>query len=301
MGDSELAQELEQAEDQLADYVPKKEEPTLGIDNAVIEQVAFRLWDKIKLNERQEKIGEHTGFRFLEDTIFGFIKTHLWVVGGYTSHGKTALMIQLIINALKHNPNISIAVFSTEMSAEMILLRLIANRIATPSLTLLRGRFEPNTEEVLGGAFKYFHKKKIWLYDDVYTFKGIEQRCKAIKSTSPLDVVFVDFLQNMEADGSLYDRMSTIPIQLQKMAKSLDTCVVAMSQVSNEAAQGGSRVIGYKGGGEIAAACDLGLWLERDPDDKELLTCLIRKNKEGPTGKKRLRFTDNFTRIVEAE
>ena len=36
-------------------------------------------------------------------------------------------MIQLIINSLKFNPDIRIAVFSTEMATEQIALRLLAN------------------------------------------------------------------------------------------------------------------------------------------------------------------------------
>jgi len=175
----------------------------------------------------------------------------------------------------------------------------MANRTGIPSLTIFGGKFTPETDGVIDGALNHFHNKRIWIYDDVYTFKGIEDRCKAIRTISQLDVVFVDFLQNMQGEGSIYERMSIIPVQLQKMAKELDTCVVSMSQVSNEAARTDSKVIGYKGAGEIAAACDLGLWLERDRQDKELLLCSIRKNRHGPTGKKHLRFTDNFTRIVE--
>lgn len=301
MDNAELGQALETEQDRLAGYVPKKEQPSLGINEATIEQVAFRLSDRINLNKQEEKIGERTGFKFLDETIYGFLKTHFWIVGGYTSHGKTALMVQLIINALQYNSNIKTAIFSTEMSAESILLRLMANRTAIPSLAIFRGKFNPETDKMIEGAFEYFYKKNIWIYDDVYTFKGIEDRCKAIRTISQLDVVFVDFLQNMQGEGSIYDRMSVIPVQLQKMAKELNTCVVAMSQVSNEAARSDSKVIGYKGAGEIAAACDLGLWLERDRDDKELLLCSIRKNRHGPTGKKSLRFTDNFTKIFETD
>jgi replicative DNA helicase len=72
-----------------------------------------------------------------------------------------------------------------------------------------------------------------------------------------------------------------------------------MSQVSNEAARGDPRIIGFKGAGEIAAAADLGLWLERDRDNESLLQCYIRKNRHGPTGKASLKYTDNFTRLEE--
>jgi hypothetical protein len=274
------------------------EEATRGPERALIKQVAFRLSDRINLNKQHHKIGEQTGFKFLDRAIYGLVKTFLYIIGAYTSVGKTALLTQLTVNLLKDNPSIRIAVFSTEMAAEHILLRLMANRSAIPSMAIFRGKLDADRQIAVDGAFNYFHNKSIWLFDDVYTFDGIQAKCKAI---SHLDVVFVDFLQNMQGEGGVYDRMSVLPVQLQRMAKKLNTSVVAMSQVSNEAARGDPRVIGYKGAGELAAACDLGLWLERDKDNEELLQCYIRKNRHGPTGKTTLRYTDNFTRIEEIQ
>lgn len=266
-----------------------------------IKDVAFRLNDKININKTAGKIGERTGFRFLDKVIEGFVKTHFWTIGGYTSVGKTALMVQLIVNALGRNPNIRIAIFSLEMSAEGNLLRLIANRTGVPSMAILKGQSIPEIQERIDDALDYFHIKNIWIHDDLYSFEKVFLRSKQLKITQGLDVVFVDFLQNMQGQGTIYERMSILPVQLQKMAKDLDTCVVAMSQVSNEAARSDSKIIGYKGAGEIAAACDLGLWLEQDSKDEELLLCAIRKNRHGPKGRKQLRFTDNFTRIDEVD
>ena len=268
---------------------------------ADIRHVAFRLHDQIAANRRVGRIGQRTGFKFLDQVIEGFLPAHFWVVGGYTSVGKTSFMIQLIVNTLQQNPAIKIAIFSTETSSEGILLRLIANRAGIPAMAILRGDSIPEIQRRIDDAFEYFHNKGVWLHDDVYSFEKIFLRCKQLKMTGGLDLVFVDFLQNLRGGGTLYERMSVIPVQLQKMAKDLSICVVGFSQLSNEAARSDSRIFAYKGAGELAAACDLGLWLERDPDDKEVLLCAIRKNRHGPTGKKRLRFTDNFTKIVETE
>jgi len=266
-----------------------------------IRQVAFRLHDQITVNWRAGRIGQRTGFKFLDKTIKGFIPAHLWIVGGYTGVGKTAFMIQLVVNSLLENPNIRIGIFSTEMPSEAILLRFVANRAGVPAMAILQGGSIPEVQKRIDDAFEYFQDKGIWLYDDLYTFEKIFLRVKQLRMTEGLDIVFIDFLQNMHGEGTLFERMSTIPVRLQQMAKNLDVCVIAMSQVSNEAAQTNSRVIGFKGAGEIAAASDLGLWLERDPDDKEALLCSIRKNRHGMTGKKRLRFVENFTRIIEVE
>jgi len=277
----------------LKHQVPQKKE-------SGIRQVAFRLHDQIAANRRVGRIGQRTGFKFLDQVIEGFLPAHFWVIGGYTSVGKSAFMIQLVVNSLLENPNVRIGIFSTEMPSEAILLRLVANRAGVPAMAILRGDSIPEIQRRIDDAFEYLHNKNIWLHDDFYSFEKIFLRCKQLKMTGGLDLVFVDFLQNLRGGGTLYERMSVIPIQLQKMAKDLSICVVGFSQLSNEAARSDSRIIAYKGAGELAAACDLGLWLERDPDDKEVLLCAIRKNRHGPTGKKGLRFANNFTRIVEA-
>ena len=265
-------------------------------DRASIREVSIRLKATIKRNKDQGKIGEKTGFRFLDRAIGGFVKTHLWIVGAYTSHGKTAFMVQLIIYALEHNPDMRIAIFSTEMSAETVLLRLLSNKAALRSLELYGGKLSHDTQHELDEALEYFNNKKIRIYDNCYTFEAIN---KASMATPNLDVVFVDFIQNMEAEGGIYDRMSVIPIQLQRMARELNTCVVAMSQVSNDSVRDESALIGYKGAGEIAAACDLGLWLKKDLKNPEEVRCAIRKNRHGPTGQHDLRFENSFTRLVE--
>lgn len=264
-----------------------------------IEKVSFRLADQIEINERRGKIGEKTGFDFLDQAIEGFIQSHFWVVGAYTSSGKSAMMVQLVCNSLEKNQHLKPAIFSTEMTDEGVLLRFIANRTKIPTFAILKGNYGDIAKKKINSALEYFHDKNLWIYDDVYTFEAIFLKCKQLKMTVGLDVVYIDFLQNMQGQGSIYERMSVLPIQLQKMAKDLNICVVAMSQVSNETAQNNSKIIGYKGAGEIAAACDLGLWLERDKTDIARLTCYIRKNRHGQTFKQELRFWDQFTWIKE--
>ena len=272
---------------------------TVQTKEAKIDKIGFRLADQIDINRSVGKIGEKTGFKFLDQAIEGFIRSHLWVLGAYTSSGKSAMMIQLIVNALKENNMLKTAIFSTEMTSESILLRFLANRTKVPTFAILKGESIPEVQTRIDNAFDYFHSKDLWIYDDVYTFEAMFLKCKQLKITGGLDVVFIDYLQNMQGAGSIYERMSDLAVNLQKMAKDLDVCVVAMSQVSNESAKAESNIIGYKGAGEIAAACDIGLWLERDREDERRLVCSIRKNRHGITTKQELRFANQFTRIVE--
>ena len=88
-------------------------------------------------------------------------------------------------------------------------------------------------------------------------------------------------------------------MQLHEMAGKLNCAVVAMSQISNEAAKGDTKTIGYKGAGEVAASCDLGIWLERDANVERILNCYVRKNRHGPKSRAILQYVDNYTKLIE--
>ncbi len=78
-----------------------------NLDDGFIKRVSEGLWDQIDHNAQAGMIGQQTGFRFIDNTTFGLVKTFLYIIGAYTSIGKTALMVQTIVNAIKLNPDIN--------------------------------------------------------------------------------------------------------------------------------------------------------------------------------------------------
>ena len=84
--------------------------------------------------------------------------------------------------------------------------------------------------------------------DDLYEWDDIYLRCKKEKLVRGLDIVFIDFIQNMSAPGTIYERMSTLAPRLQGMAKELECTVIALSQLAN-ADSAGSEQLNFKGAG----------------------------------------------------
>jgi len=250
-------------------------------------------------NRERKSLGIDPGFSFLQKSIRALIPSHLWVVGGYTSHGKTALAVELIRRITKTSPESNVVVFSLEMSAASYILRLASNITRIPSLSILHGDHIDSVQQRIEDALEQISKIHVIIYDDLYEFQKISQQAQDIKNTIGVDVLFIDYIQNMAGQGGIYERMSTLAPQLQALAKELDCTIVALSQVSNEAINEDLKSINYKGAGEIAAACDLGLWLEKDRKDDTILRVAIRKNRHGPLGKAILRFKDNFTWLQE--
>jgi replicative DNA helicase len=288
--------EFELVRGERPDLLTKDEKKDAQILKASMPEIIDRLRIEVRKRRKAGKIGEGSGFRFIQKAIGGLVPTFLYVVGAYTSAGKTAFMIQLTINAIINNPKIKSAIFSTEMVSIHILLRMLANLSGTPTLSILQGNLSREQETILTNASKRLKNSNIHIFDNIYTSKGIRQACERIGG---LDVVFIDFIQNLQGEGGIYERMSRIAIELQQIAKEHNTCVVAMSQVANQALREDSQIIAYKGAGEIAAAADLGLWLSRDPNNPKDLKVAIRKNRHGTTGKVDLRYINSFTAIEE--
>ena len=296
-----LAVEISRQEDpdtalQLADLrVSELRSRAVEKDNSP-RAVWAKVQEKANRNRGKGSIGFSTPFRELTRKTSGFIPGHLWILGGYTSHGKSFVGTEFVYHLIQKGGRPII--FSTEMTVEATLLRIAARHSRIPSQRILLGDMLEWNHKAVDEAFALMAASGLTVYDDVYTVDQMRLKAKRDKAywEGRLDLVVVDFVQNILGEGTVYERMSRIPIELQRMAKDLDTCVVAMSQISNESARDDSGLLGYKGAGEIAAAADVGLWIKRDGEKLDLL---IRKHRHGETGKILLQFEENFTRLTE--
>lgn len=238
---------------------------------------------------------------YLSESIPYAMRGHIWLIGGYTSVGKSTVLAQLVSDF--GTEGAKMLVFSTEDRREDKIIKSVANLTDIPQKALLTGdvnlsRGSHDSSRIYCAA----EQIKSWglkVYDDVYTVEEMRLKAKKHKMQSGLDVVAIDFVQNLTSGGaSLYERMAHAAVSLQKMAKELQVTVIALSQVNNESAAGDSPIIGLKGAGELAAVADIVLWLKRHDQEKQWLNVEIRKNRPfGATGVIPMQFNSSWTRI----
>lgn len=220
-----------------------------------------------------------TGFTTLDNELDGgFIKKELVVLGGFTGAGKSFISGQIMYNAAK--AGFKCVYFSLEISNEMIVSRLIgqlSNLKPTRIMTGLLDKYE-NEEKIKAQA-------KISVYDENMVFiddKYYLQEILAIIRGGDFDMVIVDFIQNVMEKGDEYEKLSKVSLELQKVAKEKDCCIVVLSQLSNEAHKSGA--LEYKGSGSIATVCDLGLFVVRQIDTLDKMILTVKKNRRGRSG-----------------
>lgn len=231
-----------------------------------------------------------TGFKTLDDWLDGgFMKKELIIIGAYTGLGKSYVAGQFFYNAVCQG--FTCAYFSLEISNMLIVARMIGSLSNLKPTRLIGGFLTPNEfdSKLEAEAKLNAMEKQMYFFDDLYELDKIE---KAIKEHK-FDFVVVDFIQNVFARGNEeYSRLSYVALQLQKIAKENNCCILVLSQLSNLMAKemGKSPIYEYKGSGAIATVCDLGFFLRRpevitkDVSENQI-DLDLKKNRRGLSGK----------------
>ena len=240
-------------------------------------------WEK---NKGKTITGLNIGMGELNKAIHGYQKGHYWVIGAYTNYGKTAFASYLAAKFMKLHPLKTIAFFSVEMGQTQIYERVLSQYLSE-GIYRVRNNIDGFKKEI-----DDFDSCGLKIYDNKRSVQDIkfELTSLSLQGKKP-SVVFVDFLQNLQEDGTEYERMSYATLELQTMAIEMGICIIALSQISNEGAKTRSEVIPFKGSGAIAASADLAIQLLRDKKneleqgvDLADLEVRIVKNRHGGAG-----------------
>lgn len=235
-----------------------------------------------------------TGLDCLDQAVpCGLQPGHLWILGGYTSTGKTTIAAQLAAEALKRDKGV--VFFTLEMTQEEIARRILAYEIDAGSNKLLMGLVD---ESGLEKTMEEYEDRPLWIYESVFSLPAMISRVKKCQHEHPVTLVVIDYVQLVKAKGSLFDRMSYVAAGLKEQAKSLGVTILALSQVNHQSQrEPSSGLIEFKGGGDLAASAEVALMLVTGKDRN--IDLLVRKNKHGRCGQKKLRFRENYSGVEE--
>jgi len=230
-----------------------------------------------------------TGFPAIDQELDGgFIRKELVVIGADTGIGKSAVAGQLLFNIAQQS--VPCAYFSLEMANDMVVARLMGSISQIKPTRIRFGRldFDELNERLAAKSLLSQMAGFLDFYDDKYTLKELVETIKA----HTYGFVVIDFIQNVMIPGmDEYARLGMVALELQKLAKEKNCCILVLSQLSNTMAKAdGDARIEYKGSGSIATVCDLGFLLTREQNplvQYDKLTLNLKKNRRGVS---RMRF-----------
>lgn len=249
-------------------------------------------------------IGIPTGFVDLDRMTSGLHETEMTVVAAFPSVGKTSLAMN-ISEHVAIMQRIPVGVFSVEMSAKAIVMRLLCSRARSNLRTIREGYLSERdwprlaTEaHVLAAAPLYFVEQS-----DL-TISQVRAIARRMHQESGIKLIVVDYLQLLHASGRENKTQETAAISsgLKQMAKELNVHVIACSQLTKDR----DGTVRCRNAAEIHQDADnlfvLTSKAERDDQNQDAIQVelMIQKQRNGPTGPVQLTFLRSITRFESA-
>jgi len=276
-------------------------------------EVVTRIDELYNRENPNEVTGVPTGFADLDTKTSGLQPGDLIIVAGRPSMGKTAFSLNIAENVAL-DTNHSVAVFSMEMGATQLVMRMLGSVGRLDQHKLRTGRISEDDWPRLTHALGRLNETPMYI-DESPGLTAMEVRARArrlarqCKDTKPLGLIVIDYLQLMSGTGSGENRateISDISRSLKGLAKELHVPVIALSQLNRSLEQRPNKrpvMSDLRESGAIEQDADVILFIYRDevynPDsqDKGTAEIIIGKQRNGPIGAVRLTFLGEYTRF----
>lgn len=181
--------------------------------------------------------GLTTGLIDLDNLTNGFKPTQLVIIAARPAVGKTAFALNIACAAAKSTKK-NIAVFSLEMPAEQLIMRMISSLGQVDNKKLQTGRLENEDWRRINEAISQLADTNIFFHDaGGVTASEIKAKCRRLSTQGEgLGLVIIDYLQLIDSSakysGSRQQEVSEISRNLKTMALELEVPVIALSQLS---------------------------------------------------------------------
>ncbi|RJS93815.1 replicative DNA helicase [Salinisphaera sp. Q1T1-3] len=254
--------------------------------------------------------GVPTGLIEFDKLTNGLQPADLLILAGRPSMGKTSLAMNIVEN-ISIKEKIPVAVFSLEMPAEQLVIRMISSWGRVDQSRLRSGRLTEDDWPKITSAIGIMNENAKLFIDDTAGMSPSEMRARArrLKREHDIGLVVVDYLQLMQVPGTTENRtneISEISRQLKAMAKELNVPVIALSQLNRQVEQRDNkrpRMSDLRESGGIEQDADVILFVYRDEvynedsEDKGVAEIIIGKQRNGPLGTARTAFLSHLTRF----
>jgi replicative DNA helicase len=281
-----------------------------------IKDVLVHAYDNIEAlhNRKGDITGIPTGFNDLDRMTAGFQRNDLIIVAARPSVGKTAFALNIAQNvATKTEENV--AIFSLEMGAEQLVMRMLCAEGNIDAQRLRTGALLPEDWQKLTMAMGSLSAAGIYIDDTPgIRINDIRAKCRRLKQEKGLGMILIDYLQLIMGSGksgeNRQQEVSEISRSLKALARELEVPVIALSQLSRgvESRQDKRPMMSdIRESGSIEQDADIVAFLYRDDyydketESKNIIEIIIAKQRNGPTGTVELAFVKEYNKFVNLD
>lgn len=190
--------------------------------------------------------GVTTGFRDLDKKLGGLHPSDLLILAARPSMGKTSLAINIGYKAAlayaesEGKEGARVGIFSLEMSAEQLALRILSDVSNIGSEKIRRGDISQDDFQRFAEASQKLSTLPLYIDDTAaLNISGIRTRARRLQRQHGLDLIILDYLQLLGGTGkrasdNRVQEISEISRGLKTLAKELEVPVIALSQLSRQ-------------------------------------------------------------------
>ncbi|MGC4378787.1 replicative DNA helicase [Fictibacillus sp. Mic-4] len=281
-----------------------------------IKDVLVQAYDNIEMlhNRKGDITGIPTGFMDLDRMTAGFQRNDLIIVAARPSVGKTAFALNIAQNvATKTDENV--AIFSLEMGAEQLVMRMLCAEGNIDAQRLRTGSLQAEDWQKLTMAMGSLSAAGIYIDDTPgVRINDIRAKCRRLQQEKGLGMILIDYLQLIQGSGKAGENrqqeVSEISRSLKALARELKVPVIALSQLSRgvESRQDKRPMMSdIRESGSIEQDADIVAFLYRDDyydketENKNIIEIIIAKQRNGPTGTVELAFVKEYNKFVNLD
>ncbi|MDQ8179844.1 replicative DNA helicase [Pelagicoccus sp. SDUM812005] len=287
---------------------------TLPVKEAVVEAVSLV---KRMIENKGELVGLSSGFRGIDNMLAGLKPTEMIVLAARPSMGKTSLALNIAERvSMSYNGKPAQAgtlVFSLEMGAEQLAMRLLTGRAQISVSRLRDGIVNQEEQEKIAAAAIELKDAPIWIDDGAQvTINQLRAKSRRVFARNKnMGLIVIDYLQLINGSDPRTPReqqISEISRGIKGLAKELKVPVIVLSQLNrdSEKEKRQPKLSDLRESGSIEQDADVVLLLARPKDagddfsvaaDKADL--IVAKQRAGAVGEIKLNFIREITRFED--
>ncbi|MEO5687452.1 MAG: replicative DNA helicase [Burkholderiaceae bacterium] len=262
-------------------------------------------------NGAEDVTGVRTGFYDMDKNTAGLQPGDLIILAARPSMGKTAFALNIAEN-VSVNEGLPVVVFSMEMGASQLALRMVGSQGRIDQQHLRTGRLDNDEWGRLTEAVERLSKSSVFI-DETPALTGPELRARArrqARQCGQLGQIVIDYLQLMSGSGGDQENRATqigeISRGLKALAKELNCPVIALSQLNRSVETRPDKrpmMSDLRESGAIEQDADIIMFIYRDEyynkETKEpgVAEIIIAKQRNGPVGTTKLAFLRQWTKF----
>lgn len=274
-------------------------------------------WERIEtLSNSEDSIrGVPTGFASLDKMLSGFQASDLIILAARPSQGKTSLAIDIARRAAV-NHNVSVGIFSLEMSSQQLIDRMLSAQAQVDLWKLRTGKqLSSDDFDSISKSLDTLSKAPIYIDDEagksVLAMRSVARRLKSEKN---LGLIVIDYLQlatpaQSKNSDNMVQQVTELSRAMKSMARELNVPVLCLSQLSRavEARGGRPRLSDLRDSGSIEQDADVVMFIHNESKYKDIsernniTEILIEKHRNGATGMVELYFDNAKTSFKELD